>query len=97
MSPQGHKASGDGYTQRFNEIIQDIPDKIKIINDTLQWSDNLEQCFWRTCKFLDTCDQNGIILNGCPNKFKFGEDMIQFVGFEVGVDTIKPVEDIYVS
>ena len=88
MSPQGHKASGDGYTQRFDQLIQDIPDKIKVIDDTLQWSDNISDCFFKTCQFLDTCGNNGIILN--PTKFQFGENVVQFVGFEVGVDTIKP-------
>ena len=88
MSPQGHKASGDGYTQRFDLIIQDIPDKIKVIDDTLQWSDNLLKCFFNTCQFLDKCGNNGIVLN--PKKFQFGEKIVQFVGFEVGVDTIKP-------
>ena len=88
MSPQGHKASGDGYTHRYDKIIQHIPDKIKVVDDTLQWSDTIQECFFKTCEYLDTCGRNGIIIN--PTKFEFCEDIVQFVGFEVGVDTVKP-------
>ena len=41
----------------------------------------------QTCEFLDICGRNGIILN--PDKFQFSEDLVQFMRFKVGVDTIK--------
>ena len=33
--PQGYVASGDAYTRRYNEMIKDIPRKIKVVDDTL--------------------------------------------------------------
>ena len=95
MSPQGHKASGDGYTHRFDDIVHDIQDKVKCIDDTLIWAETTEESFFRTCEFLDRCGRNGIILN--PTKFQFAEDIVQFLGFEVGVDSVKPGKKYYTA
>ena len=35
--PQGHVASGDGYTHRYDKIIADIPRKTKCVDDTTLW------------------------------------------------------------
>ena len=35
---QGYVASGDGYSRRFDEIVSDVPDKTKCIDDTLLWA-----------------------------------------------------------
>ena len=34
---QGYIASGVGYTMRFDEIVCDIPDKTKCIDDACLW------------------------------------------------------------
>ena len=55
-APQCYIASGDGYTRRFDEIVSDIPNKTKCVDDTLLWADSLEQfppscrmagCLWQ--------------------------------------------------
>ena len=46
VAPQGYVSSGDAYTRRFDEIVMDVPRKTKCIDDTLLWSDNIEQCFF---------------------------------------------------
>ena len=33
--PQGYLASGDAYTRRYDDITKDVPNKVKIIEDTL--------------------------------------------------------------
>ena len=43
--PQGYMAAQDGYSHRFDEIVADIPNKTKCIDDTLLWSDDIEQSF----------------------------------------------------
>ena len=40
-APQSYKASGDGYSKRFDEIVSHIPDKTKCIDGTLLWADDL--------------------------------------------------------
>ncbi|XP_066931785.1 uncharacterized protein [Clytia hemisphaerica] len=87
--PQGYIASGDGYSRRFDEIVSDFPDKIKVIDDALLWSEDLEASFYHhSCKWLDICGKNGIIQN--PSKFKFGENIVEFAGFEITLDSVRP-------
>ncbi|VDI59471.1 Hypothetical predicted protein, partial [Mytilus galloprovincialis] len=42
---QGYIASGDGYTRRFDEIVADVPHRTKCVDDTLLWSDDIEESF----------------------------------------------------
>ena len=53
--PQGYAASQDGYTRRFDEIVNDFPNKTKCIDDTCLWADTLEESFFQTCRWLDIC------------------------------------------
>ena len=72
VCPQGYIASGDAYTRRFDEIISDIENKTKVVDDTAMWSLNIEKAFFQAANFLDVCGRNGIILN--PPKFAFAAD-----------------------
>ncbi len=38
VAPQGYIASGDAYTRRFDEIVVDFPDKIKVVDDALLYN-----------------------------------------------------------
>lgn len=87
-TPQGYISSGDGYSRRFDAIVSDIPQKIKVIDDTLLWEDTLEKSFFQACKWLDICGRNGITLN--PNKFVLGADVVEFSGFEITPDSVRP-------
>lgn len=80
-TPQGYIASGDGYSRRFDEIVADIPNKTKCIDDTLLWANNLQDSFFQACNWLDICGRNGIILN--PDKFIFGQGTVELAGFEI--------------
>ncbi len=44
-APQGYKACGDGYTARFDNLVEDIKNKTKCVDDTLIWSADIEQAF----------------------------------------------------
>ena len=89
-APQGYIASGDGYSRRFDEIVSDVPNKTKCVDDTLLWADNLTESFYQAVNWLDTCGRHGVTLN--PDKFKFGADTVEFAGFEITNNTVRPCQ-----
>ena len=88
VAPQGYIASGDGYTRRFDDLIVDLPRKTKCVDDTLMWSESLSEAFFHTVDFLNLCGNNGVILN--PNKFHFAKPTVEFAGFEITLNSVKP-------
>ena len=86
--PQGYIASVESYSRRFDKIVSNVRNKIKVIDDTLLWSNSIEDCFFRTCEWLDICDKHGIIQN--PSKFVFGADTVEFSGFEITPTNVRP-------
>ena len=86
--PQGYMAAQDAYSKRFDQIIEDIPNKTKVIDDTLAWADDIEGSFHQAAEFLDRCGRNGITLN--PKKFVFAAETVQFAGFEITNDSVRP-------
>ena len=87
-APQGYISSGDGYTRRYDEIASSIPNHTKCVDDALLWSDTIEESFFQACNWLDLCGRNGITLN--PEKFRFAQDEVEFAGFEITTDTVRP-------
>ena len=87
-APQGYIASGDGYTRRYDELVSDIPNKTKCIDDVLLWSDSIEESFFQAVDWLDLCGRNGITLH--PDKFVFAQDTVEFAGFEVTLENVRP-------
>ena len=73
-APQGYKASGDGYSARFDGIIEGIKNKTKCVDDTLMWSEDIAQAFTDAANWLTLCGANGITLN--PEKFVFAQDTV---------------------
>ena len=88
VAPQGYISSGDAYSRRFDEIVADFPQKTKCVDDTLMWSNSIEESFFQAVKWLDLCGNNGIILN--PSKFHFSKDTVEFAGFEITPTTVRP-------
>ena len=82
VTPQGYIASGDGYSRRYDEIVADIPQKTKCIDDTLLWADTMEESFFQAIHWLDVCGKNGITLN--PDKFTFCRPEVEFAGDHPG-------------
>ena len=79
--PQGYLASGDTYTRRYNEVIKDVPRKVKIVDNTLLYNSNIEGAFFHTFDFLLHCAKNGIVLN--REIFQFCQDTVQFGGLQI--------------
>ena len=61
--PQGLISAGDGYTRRYDEIVVDIPDKTKCIDDVGMWAEDIEKSFFQTCRWMDRCGRHGITQN----------------------------------
>ncbi|CAC5407544.1 unnamed protein product [Mytilus coruscus] len=87
-SPQGYIASGDAYTRRYDEIVADIPNKTKCVDNVLLWANSIEESFFQPAQWLDNCGRHGITLN--PEKFIFGQDVVEFAGFEITSNIIRP-------
>ena len=92
-TPQGYIASGDGYTRRYDSLVTDIPNKTKCIDDALLWAESIEENFNQVVQWLDICGRNGITLN--PSKFHFGQDTVEFAGFTIGKNEVKPAAHFY--
>ena len=84
-APQGYIASGDGYSRRFAST---VPDKTKCIDDTLLWSNTIEDSYFQAANWLDLCGRHGITLN--PDKFQFAPDEVEFAGFAIASNTVRP-------
>ena len=56
------------------------------MEDSLLWSVGVKSSFLRTCEFLSLCSKNGIVFN--PAKFVFCEDVVDFAGYEIGLDYV---------
>lgn len=89
-APQGFHASGDGYTRRFDDITVDMPRKTRCIDDTLLWDRSLELAFWHTVDYITHCGKSGIVFN--PDKFQFADDEVEFAGFVITSDGVKPTK-----
>ena len=88
VAPQGYIASGDGYTRRYDAIITDIKDKVKCVDDTLLWANDIDESFIKTVQYIELCGRNGIILN--PTKFTFAANEVEFAGFNITLTNVRP-------
>ena len=81
VAPQGCRASGNGYTHQYDEIVSGIDNHTKCIDDTLLWSDSIANSFHQAVQWLDVCGRNGITLN--PEKFVFSSPVVDFARFTI--------------
>ena len=86
--PQGFIAAGDAYTRRYDEVIKDVKRKVKCVDDTLLWSDDIDQAYKDTWKYLQICQDNGITLN--KEKFQFAAEEVTFAGLTITMNGICP-------
>ena len=84
-------SSTDAYTRKFDDAIEHIQRKLKCVDDVLLYDHNIENAFWHTYQFLETCAEKGITLN--PDKFKFCRREVEFVGYNVGWEAYGPTEE----
>ena len=93
--PQGLNSAGDGYTQRSDIIMEGVTDHDKCIDDSILWTDDIEQNFYKVCDFLTRCSNAGMVFN--PSKFQFSEQEVDYLGFKITATGIKPQDEFLQS
>ena len=88
MCPMGWLASTDAYSHRYDNIVKDFDEHVKCVDDVALWDETVEGNFWKTCRYLELCSTNGITFN--PKKFHFAQDTVEYLGFEVTNDSVRP-------
>ena len=86
--PQGFFAAGDIFTSRYDDITKDISNKVKIVDDLLLYSLDIESSFWDTWNFLTICTNSGIVIN--EDKFQFCQNEVEFAGLNITNEGITP-------
>ena len=59
-----------------------------IVNNIITHSDTVEGAFMRICSILSHCNKNGLVFNA--EKIKFARKEVEFAGFMITEDGIKP-------
>ena len=91
VAPQGFRASGDGYTARYDEITKDVTNCKRCVDDTLLYENSIEDNFFKTCEYIYLVGSHGIILN--REKFQFCQKEVEYVGFKITEHGVKPSEE----
>ena len=91
VAPQGFRASGDGYTARFDEITKDVTNCKRCVDDSLLFENTIEENFFKTCEYIHLLGSHGIILN--KEKFQFCQKEVDYVGFRITENGVKPSEE----
>ena len=86
--PQGFFAAGDAYTRRYDEIIERVERKVKIVDDTLLYDSSIEQAFYHVWDYLTICANNGVVVNA--KKFRFCQDTVDFAGLTITPTGVTP-------
>ena len=93
-APEGYLSSGDSYIKHTDAIMDDCPsttpdrDFEKIVDDIITHSDTMEGAFEKICSILSHCNKNGLVFNA--EKFRFARREVEFAGFMITEDGIKP-------
>ena len=66
-------------------------DRETIIDDTIVFSKEMEDQFFRICGLLSHCNENGMVFN--PDKFQFAKDEVEFAGFMITKSGIRPTDN----
>ena len=90
-TPQGFLAAGDGYTDRTDRILKEVPRLKKCVDDCLLYDSDIESNITRVYEFLQLCASHGITVN--PKKFQLAEETVEYVGFKVTNEGIRPTDD----
>ena len=89
--PQGAAVTADSFNYRYDEVIRDFKRKKKCVDDVCGWAGSREQLFRDACEFLTLVGSHGIIQN--PKKFVWGREEIEFVGFWLTADGMRPTDE----
>ena len=91
--PQDYLA--EAYTWRYDEVIKDVPRKLKIVGDTLLHDSNIEDPFFHSWDYPYLCTIARIVIN--DKKFKFCRDNVEFEGLKLTPTGIAPSDHILLT
>ncbi|XP_063859146.1 uncharacterized protein LOC135100114 [Scylla paramamosain] len=94
-TPMGHCAAQDAFTKRLDDVMSDVPRKIKCVDDTLLHDKSVAEAFWHTYGFLQKCRDNGVTLRS--DKFSFCKRNVTFAGYLLGWEDYQPSHDLIKS
>ena len=89
-APQGYISCVDIYNYKTQQILVDVKNHLKIVDDLLIYATNIGNMYRRTVNFITLCSKDGMVLN--PEQFKFGVLEMDFAGFIVGGGIVKLME-----
>ena len=78
---QGLISTGDYYNLRGDQILGDIPQTLKVVDDILAYDHSYRQHLQHIINIIRRCDAAGITLN--PKKFHFAKTSVDYCGFTV--------------
>ena len=61
---------------------------VRCVDDSLLREDDIKSSFDLICRYLSTCSRNCVNLN--KQKFRFAEDVVDYVSFTLTPDEIQP-------
>ena len=82
---------GDAFNFWYDRVICDLKRKKKCVDDVVGWAESLTELFWDSIDFFDVTGNYGIVQN--PKKFCWGRRELEFVGFWLKSDGVRPTED----
>ena len=86
--PQGHCSAGDAFNGRVQEILQNVPRFVRIVDDICLYDYSIHDMFFHTWDLLETCARNGIVLN--ESKFQFCKKTVDFAGLAITAESVQP-------
>ena len=86
---QGSCIAGDGYTHRFDNVTAGVEDVKRLIDDSILYKPTISEMFTHTANYLTLCGRHGILQH--PDKFVFCQKEVDWAGFHLGVDDVKPL------
>ena len=72
-------------------LVGDTKNYEHCVDDSLLWDNNTEDNFFRVCEFIEKCPKAGCIFN--PQKFQFAQETVDFLGFRITPNGMKPHPD----
>ena len=72
-------------------MIRNLKRKKKCIDDVAAWADTLTKLFQDTVEFLSHTNAHGVVQN--PTKFNWGKRKLEYVGFFIMEDGVRPNDE----
>jgi len=73
-------------------VTHEFDDVVRQVDDSLLWADSVEACFHKTARYLTLLGKHGILQ--IPDKFRFCKKEINWSGFVIGPEKVKPMAHI---